>query len=43
MRNQNRGVHFLKKFAVDLDEIQNFATTFCFVEAYAKFSCTNKI
>ena len=34
--NKNFGVHFLRNFAVDLEEIQNTATSCCFVEAHAK-------
>ena len=37
MRNQKLWCPFLKKFILDLDEIQYVATTCWFIEAHAKF------
>ena len=37
MRNQNFDVHFLRNFAVNVDEIQYVSSTCWFVEARAEF------
>ena len=36
---KNFSVHFLRNFAVDVEEIWYVATTCCFVEAHAIFFC----